>query len=155
MTPEEFEMIADMITVTGGQYIKGRINVNTASAQVLACLPGIRDYPDLAYTLLDYRDANPGMLNSIAWVADALQGNTDVLNSLAASDCITTRSYQFSADIAAVGPYGRGYRRVHFVFDTVDGTPKIIYRRDLTNLGWALGKDLRQYLLFSQNDKSR
>jgi hypothetical protein len=30
------------------------------------------------------------------------------------------------------------------VFDTCDGTPKIIYRQDLTHLGWALGKDVRQ-----------
>ena len=59
-------------------------------------------------------------------------------------DCITTVSYQFAADIAAVGPHGRGYRRTYFIFDTADGTPKIIYRQDRTNLGWALGKDVRQ-----------
>ena len=45
---------------------------------------------------------------------------------------ITTQSYQFTADIAALGPYGRGYRRVKFIFDTSDGTPKIVYRQDLT-----------------------
>ena len=77
------------------------------------------------------------------------------MTSLAASDCITARSYQYTADVAAVGPYGRGYRRVRFVFDTVDGTPKIIYRQDVTNEGWALGKDLRQYLLFSQYSQSQ
>ena len=129
------------------------MNINTASPTVLACLPGIRDNPGLEYTLVDYRESNPDELDSIAWVADALSGNTDVLNTLQASDCLTVHSYQFSADIAAVGPYGRGYRRVRFVFDTVDGAPKIIYRRDLTHLGWALGNQLREYLLFAKDSQ--
>jgi len=57
------------------------------------------------------------------------------------------------ADIAAVGLHGRGYRRVRFVFDTVEGTPKIIYRQDLTHLGWALGKDARQNLLTAKGTR--
>ena len=57
---------------------------------------------------------------------------------------ITCHSYQFTADIAAVGSFGRGYRRVKFVFDTSEGTPKIIYRQDLTHLGWALGPMARE-----------
>jgi hypothetical protein len=60
---------------------------------------------------------------------------------------ITTKSYQFMADVAAVGPFGRGYRRVRFIFDTSEGTPRIIYRRDFTHLGWALGKSVRQAVL--------
>ena len=59
-------------------------------------------------------------------------------------------SYQYTADIAAVGPYGRGYRRVKFVFDTSSGAPKIIYRQDLTHLGWALGKEERQTALLAK-----
>ena len=47
------------------------------------------------------------------------------------------------------GPYGRGYRRVKFVFDTSSGTPKILYRQDLTHLGWALGKEARQSALLA------
>jgi hypothetical protein len=30
------------------------------------------------------------------------------------------------------------------VFDTSSGSPVIIYRQDLTHLGWALGTDVRQ-----------
>src|SRR2546425_11885080 len=66
---------------------------------------------------------------------------------------ITAHSYQFTADAAAVGHHGRGYRRVRFVFDTSEktdaGAPKILYRQDLTPLGWALGKDARQNLLLA------
>ncbi len=143
MSSDEFGLIANDITVTSGAYIRGRVNVNTASPVVLACLPGLTD--DLAQQLVSYRLANPDRItNSIAWVADALgQNNSTTLQTLAAGDYITVRSYQFSADVAALGPYGRGYKRVRFVFDTSNGTPQIIYRQDLSHLGWALGRQAR------------
>jgi hypothetical protein len=43
--------------------------------------------------------------------------------------------------------FGRGYRRARFVFDTTEGTPKIIYRQSLSHLGWALGLETRQIWL--------
>ena len=145
MTSDEFAKIANQITVSTGQFIIGRVNINTASAAVLGALPGLSSNPDLAQTLVNYRETNPDKLGSVAWIVDALgQGNTTVLDALRQTDCITTQSYQFTADIAALGPNGRGYRRVRVVFDTADGSPKIIYRQDLTPLGWALGKDIRQ-----------
>jgi hypothetical protein len=145
LSADDFALIANKICVTNGVYIYGRININTASATVLACLPGIKDNPSLAQTLVSYREANPDKLGSVAWVVEALgTSNTSTLNALRAVDCITTQSFQFSADIAALGPHGRGYRRVRFVFDTADGTPKVVYRKDLSHLGWALGKDVRQ-----------
>ena len=144
MKPEEFAPIFNAIRMgEGTNYIEGRVNVNTASPTVLASLPGMSS--DTAQTLVSYRQANPDKLTSIAWVVDALgQNNSTVLDSLQAGDYITTQSYQFSADIAALGPYGRGYRRTRFIFDTVDGSPKIVYRQDLSHLGWALGKGARQ-----------
>ena len=150
MTADEFASIANLITVTNGAYIEGRININTAPAAVLACLPGISSSPGLEQTLVTYRQTNPDKLTSIAWVTDALSGNNDALNALQAVDCLTTQSYQFTADVAALGPHGRGYRRVRFVFDTLGGSPKIIYRQDLSHLGWALGKDIRQTWLVAK-----
>jgi type II secretory pathway component PulK len=152
MTPDEFAQIGKCLTVSGTNDILGRVNINTASSAVLSCLPGLVDNPGLAQTLVTYRLQNPDRLTSLAWVVDALgQNNSTVLDALAAQDCITTESYQFTADVAALGPYGRGYRRVRFVFDTADGTPKIIYRQDLTHLGWALGKEARQTWLFAKD----
>jgi len=75
------------------------------------------------------------------------------LDALQAIDYITVHSYQFSADIAALGPYGRGYRRVRYVFDTSSGTPRILYRQDLSHLGWALGKYVRQDWVLAQNSR--
>jgi type II secretory pathway component PulK len=146
MRVDEFALVGTNLTTSSGTYIEGRVNVNTASAAVLACL--LQGDSAAAQQLVSYRQANPNNLTSIAWVADALgQSYSADLTALQAGDYLTTSSYQCTADIAAVGPYGRGYRRVKFVFDTSSGTARIIYRQDLTHLGWALGKEPRQTLL--------
>jgi type II secretory pathway component PulK len=152
MTVDELGSVANLLTVTNGTYILGRVNVNTASAAVLACLPGMT--PDLAQTLVNYRQTNPDKLTSVGWVADALgSGNAAALDDLESEDCLTTQSYQFTADIAAIGPFGRGYRRTRFVFDVSDGTPRIVYRQDLTHLGWALGREIRQTWFLANNTR--
>lgn len=147
MKPEEFALIANDLTVTNGPYLDGLVNVNTATAEVLACIPGIGT--DLAPDVVSYRQSNLDKLTSVAWVAEVLERR----RAVQAGPFLTTRSYQFTADIAAVGPHGRGYRRVRFVFDTSDGTPRIIYRQDLSHLGWALGPDIRQTTLLAQETR--
>jgi hypothetical protein len=115
--------------------------VNTASEAVLACIPGIGT--DKAPLLVAYRQTASDKLKSIAWILDVL----DQTSALEAAPYLTTHSYQFTADIAAVGHHGRGYQRVKVVFDTASGAPQAVYRQDLTNLGWALGPTTRTLLL--------
>ena len=143
MSSSEFALIFTNLTITTNSFIQGRVNVNTASAPVLTCLLG--GDSGAAQQMVNYRQANPNNLTSIAWVIDALgQTYTSDLAALRAGDYITTRSYQFTADVAALGPHGRGYRRVRFIFDTSSGVPQIVYRQDQSHLGWALGKEIRQ-----------
>jgi type II secretory pathway component PulK len=153
MTSAEFNQIAtNLTTVTNSRsFIEGRVNVNTASATVLACL--LNGDTAAAQQLVAYRQSNPNSLTSIAWVIDALGQNfpTD-LAAIEAGDYLTTQSYQFTADIAALGPHGRGYRRVRFVFDTSTGTTQLVYRQDLTHLGWALGSEARQRWLLAKGN---
>jgi len=152
VTSTEFALIATNLTASSSATIDGRVNVNTASAIVLACLLG--GDTGAAQQLVSYRQSNPSSLTSIAWITDALgQSYPDALTTLGSGDYITTQSYQYTADIAALGPYGRGYRRVKFIFDTSSGTPKIVYRQDLTHLGWALGKEVRQNLLLAKETR--
>jgi hypothetical protein len=81
----------------------------------------------------------------MAWVVQALgTGNPNLVSQL--GPYITGRSYQVSADVAAVGRHGRGYRRTRFIVDMSTGTPRIIYRRNLGPLGWSLGSEVRQTL---------
>ena len=132
MTADEFAQVADALTVSADPYVQGLVNVNTASATVLACLPGIG--VNNAQTLVTYRQAHPDQLATVAWVVQVL-GSA----AAAAGPYITAKSYQLTADVAAVGHHGRGYRRTLFVFDTSGGTPQIIYRRDLNQMTRALG----------------
>jgi hypothetical protein len=124
------------------------INVNTATATALACIPGIGS--NLAPQVLAYRQANPPQSSTVTWLAQALDNNTSALE--AAGPYVTPFSFQFAADVVAVGHNNRGYRRVRFVFDCSSGTPLIVYRQDLTYLGWPLGKKLHDQLL-AQNTK--
>jgi type II secretory pathway component PulK len=153
MSSSDFAKIYPDVTTSTASYIRGRVNINTADSTVLAALfmgvgsnQGVDEgtATSAAQSVITYRQQNPDDLNSVAWLVDALGATSPVIRALDTGDYVTARSYQFTADIAAVGPFGRGYRRVRFVFDTSNGTPQIIYRRDLSSLGWALGEKVRQ-----------
>jgi DNA uptake protein ComE-like DNA-binding protein len=153
MNSTEFAEVANDLTVNTNLFTYGRVNVNTASADVLTALFMNLNNGDeqtaqsAAQTLVTYRQQNPNNLGSIAWIVDALGNTSPVVTSLETRDLVTTHSFQFTADIAAVGAFGRGYRRVKFIFDTSEGTPKILYRQDLSRLGWALGEKARENLV--------
>lgn len=151
LNSSDFEKIYDHATVSTNAFIRGRVNVNTAGADVLAALfMGARVDQNTAQgaaeDLVNYREQHADQLNSIAWLVEALGATSPVITALTSNnrDLVTTKSFQFTADIAAVGPFGRGYRRVKFVFDISEGAPKVIYRQDLSRLGWALGEKARQ-----------
>jgi len=152
MSESDFAKIYNDVTTSTNTYLRGRVNINTASADVLTALfEGLnvdeQTAESAAQSIVSYRVQNTGNLNSIWWLMDALGNNSPVITALAGADLVTTKSFQFTADIAAVGPFGRGYRRVKFIFDTSEGTPIILYRQDLSRLGWALGENARQTLL--------
>ncbi len=137
MTEGEFALIHTSIMDSSSA---GLVNVNTASETVLACIPGIG--VNNAAGLVNYRLANPTELTSLVWITHVLSPGA----IRRAGPFITDQSYQFSADIAAVGRSGRGYHRERVVFDTTLGTPRIIYRQDLSSYGWALGTQVRKNL---------
>lgn len=138
MTADEFALVAQDLTGSNGQFQEGLVNVNTASETVLACIPGIGS--TFASQLVNYRKSNPDKLRSVAWVMEVM----DQASAFRAAPFITAYTYQYTADIAATGHMGRGYRRWQVVFDTSEGTPRAVYRRDLSHLGWALGRQVRQ-----------
>ncbi len=155
LNSSDFARVAPCLTTSTNAYLRGRVNVNTATAPVLTALFMGLDIDEstasgAVQTLITYRDQNAGNLATVAWVIDALGNKNPVLTALVRGDFLTTHSYQFTADIAATGPFGRGYRRVKFIFDTSNGGPVLIYRQDLSRLGWALGEEARQSWIAKQ-----
>lgn len=139
MTSDEFAKVEMDLTVSA-QPQQGLVNINTASAIVLACIPGMTNYAD---AVVSYRQTvSSDQLQSVAWVLGVL----DRPSALQAGPYITTHTYQYTADICAVGRYGRGFQRAKFVFDLSGGAPQIVFRQDLTRLGWPLGQTNRTLL---------
>ena len=133
-----YELTADDPTAT--PYLTGLLNVNTASETVFALVFGA----DNAAKLVAARTARTVQDTNYAWVVDALGITPPTFPPSPIMKLMTGKCSQLSADIAAVGRNGRGWRRAKFVIDTSTGTPRIIYRRNLSGLGWALGRGARQ-----------
>jgi type II secretory pathway component PulK len=151
LTREEMMQIEGFLVCTNAT--NALININTASQEVLACIPGIGI--ELAPQLVAYRQSNPTQLNTIAWIKDALGWNAsesmDKVRQVGPWIC--GRAFQFSADFAAIGHHGRGYKRVKYVFDVANGYAQVRMRQDLTYLGWALGKQVRDSILLAANTR--
>jgi len=141
MPEADFQQIEPFLMNTN---VTGLININTATATTLASIPGIGS--NYAQQVLNYRQSSPPLVPSITWLKNVLP-TTSLATIAQIGPYITPYSFQFTADVVAVGHHNRGYRRVRFVFDCSTGTPLIVYRKDMTYLGWALGKKLHDKLL--------
>ncbi len=149
MSADEFAQIEGSITVSA-TATNGQVNANTASEAVLACLPGIGQ--DLAASLVARRRSNPiTSTPTVAWVTEVL----DESQVGQAGPFLCGRTTQVTADVAAVGRHGRGFRRLRLVCDLSTPTaPRLLARRDLTDLGWCLGRDVRnQFLLLAARSR--
>lgn len=108
MSDADFGKIYNDVTTSTNTYFRGRLNVNTAEPDVLAALfeallnGDEQTAEGAAQTVINYRQQNPNNLGSIIWLIDALGSNNQVITALARGDLVTTKSYQFTADIAAV-----------------------------------------------------
>jgi len=136
LNPEEFGKIADRLTTSDADTLPGLVNVNTASKEVLMCLPGLEESD--AEALLSYRDSANDELTSIAWVVEIL----DQDKAVAIGSYITVRSFQYSADIVCLSGNGRAYKRYKAVFDMQAGSPRIVYWKSLTSFGWPLDQEI-------------
>jgi len=132
---EEFALLEDFLTTTGGQQPpSGRVNVNAAAREVLLCLEGLTE-GDVDALLARRPSAIADDPTSIAWVLDVLKEK-----AIGLGNRITGHGTVYSADIVAVSGNGRAFRRVRVVVDAAQSPPRIIQRRDLSDLGWPLDR---------------
>jgi hypothetical protein len=131
--------VIDQLTVSDQPQRKGLINVNTAPGEVLMCLPNMDQ--ETASQIISYRQSmgvgtsTVSGLDSKAWLAEAIGQK-----AVGMSELVTVHSYQYSADILAASADGRSFKRFRVVIDAsaANATPRIVYRRDLTDRGWPL-----------------
>jgi type II secretory pathway component PulK len=119
---QTFKDIADKITVTDDQWIKGRLNVNTASREVLRIF--FEDDTDLADNIVDARHQRAVPMISVADVMDISGMGIDKFKKYA--EMLTTRSdiYLVSSKAKTVG-LGLKFR-TEAVIDRSGNEPRII-----------------------------
>ncbi len=141
---ELLPVLLDRTTTSKGQDIYGRININTAPAAVVAALPELTalDVEVILATRpsLDSTDPLDDAYKTPAWLVLDANIKPETMKKL--EKYITTRSQVYR--LQSVGYFdGPGpIARVEAVIDTNNGRPRIMYYRDLTELG--RGFDLQQ-----------
>ena len=142
---DELPIVCDRLTCSGsgrggGMMLRGRINVNTASAQVLAAVPGIGE--GAAQTIVDVRGSlDASVRSNIAWLyTEDVLGADDFRR---AAPLLGARGYQYRVQSIGFGvPCGR-IRVIEAVVDTITGG-RIVYLRDITRLGAPVSLNVEQ-----------
>lgn len=140
MDYDKFNKIIDRLTTNNDQETIGLVNINTAPAEVLLCLPELEQSDVDA--LVSRRAKGDVDLSSILWVTKVLSEE----KAKAIGGYITTNSFQYSADIAAVSADGRAFKRYLVLFDTAGDSLEVIYKQPLHQLGWPLDAEILENL---------
>jgi len=129
---EELPLVLDLFTANYVDWEDGLLNVNTASAKVLATLPDIDD--SLAEAIVSARRAVAlEKRKTIAWLYTEDLVDAALFKKIAPH--LTARAFQYSFHVVGYSlPSGR-YRVLEVTIDVADYKPAIIYLRDLTRLG--------------------
>lgn len=103
VAPEEWAEILDVFTTSDDQFLRGRVDLNTASAEVLACVPGIS--ADQASAIVNARDGvEPDLRGSATW--PVLEGILTPEDFVEAVNWLTTRSMQWRVRLEAGVEHG-------------------------------------------------
>jgi type II secretory pathway component PulK len=149
MTLEEFDMVADKLSDSNNQNVRGKININTAPKRVLQCLPELEEAD--AETLVTYRSSkSEEELASIGWVTEAF-GEDGKEKAIAIGGVITTSSSQYAFDALVIRAKGRSYARRYIVIDTREDA-QVRLSQDITHLGWPLNHKVLTALKTDDDD---
>jgi len=133
-------MLLDKTTTTNGMELPAKINVNTAPKEVLVTLPGLTDADADAIIAkrpqYDGGDAPDTTFATIAWL---LQDGSIPISTLQGLERYATARTQVYR-VQSIGYFDEGgpMARVEAVIDTNQGKPRIVYYRDLTDLGRSI-----------------
>ena len=144
LTTDEFKLISDQLTTATGPTLTGMVNLNSASKEILMCLPNLTDAD--ASAIISQRQSNSG-ITDLSVLPQVLTRD----KAISIGGMVTVRSYRCSADIVAVDSAGHAFKRYLVVFDTISVPAKVLYFRDLTSLGWPLDPGILTSLRIGQS----
>jgi hypothetical protein len=132
--------LLDKTTTQQGSELAARVNINTAPREVLLALPGLEeaDVDEIIAKRPQFvnGEAPDATHATVAWLLADGTLPVEVLQGLERYITARTQVYR----VQAVGYFDEGgpVARVEAVIDTNQGKPRIVYYRDLTDLGRAL-----------------
>ncbi len=136
---QQLELVLDKLAIrSGGSPLSGLVNLNTADAEVLRCIPGIDE--NLASSIVTGRvSLDSQKKTAIAWLFG--ENLVDAQKFKEIAPYLTARSYQYRIRCVGFGvPCGR-YRILEAVVDLAGSSPRIAYLRDITRLGLPAAMD--------------
>jgi type II secretory pathway component PulK len=137
-------LLLDETTTSPNAELAPRININTASQVVLSALPGLSD-SDVQTILTNRPQISDGStpdpsFQTVAWLV--LQANFSISKMQTLENYITARTQVYRIQSLGYASNGGPVARVEAVIDTNLGRPRVLYWRDLSELG--KGFDLSQ-----------
>ena len=87
--------IADDLTTDTNEKLPGVVNINTASLDVLACLPGVDR--ELAHAIIAHRQSS-GFFPNIAWLLKVPGMNRQIFKQLAPRVTARSESYRILSE---------------------------------------------------------
>ncbi len=112
------------------------------------CIPGLEQSD--AQAIVSYRKSKaPANPADVSWIIDTIP-DTKLRFPETAGNFLTGTSSVFSGDIVGVSGDGRAFRRYRVVIDGSKTPAYVMYRRDLTSLGWPLPAEIRSAMRAGQ-----
>ena len=141
---DELPTVMDKLTTmppSNRMPLIGLVNVNRASAPVLAALPGMDR--DLAEHIVQVRpDVPPEDKQTIAWLYTRNVVDAETFKAVAPR--LTARGYQYHIRCIGFGSQSGRYRIIEAEVDLAKGKPRISYLRDITRLGLPFPLDVEK-----------
>ena len=132
--------LLDVLSTTGDEFILGRLNINEAPAEVLSGVPYMtQDMVDriTSSQMLDsagnLRSDTLRKRQTTAWLVT--EGLTDMATMRALDQYFTTRGDVHRVQSIGFSEAGGPTTRVEAVIDSTQNPPRVVFRRDLTDLG--------------------
>jgi competence ComEA-like helix-hairpin-helix protein len=118
--------IADDLTTDSGSDLPGLVNINSASLEVLSCLPGLSR--ELAQGIISFRQSN-GSFPNIAWLLKVQGITRDLLKQVAPRVTARSETYRILCE-GKVQSSGARQRIQEIVHIGLRGVTTLSYRED-------------------------